>query len=380
MDALCPSHPKPESMIPFLDLKAQYRSIKPDILASIERTLDSTQFVLGDEVRLFEEEFAAYCASTNGVGVNNGTSAIQLALLAAGIGPGDEVITVAHTFVATVAAILYTGAQPVLVDIDPDSYTMDPAQLRGAITSRTKAILPVHLYGQPADMDPILAIAREHGLIVLEDAAQAHGGEYKGKRCGSLGDMAAFSFYPGKNLGAYGEGGMVVTGRADFAKTVRMLRDWGQEKKYHHVLRGFNARLEGIQGAVLRVKLRHLEKWTELRRERARQYRQLLTGLPRVILPKEYPDRRHVFHVYVVRVDDREQFMKFLLERGVQTAIHYPYPVHTLPAYADLGFGPGDFPVAERVASEVVSLPMYPELGADQVEKVAEVVREWAQD
>ena len=380
MDVPFPCPPKTDSMIPFLDLKAQYRAIKPDILASIERTLDSAQFVLGDEVRQFEEEFASYCGSANGIGVNNGTSAIQLALLAAGVGPGDEVITVAHTFVATVAAILYTGARPVLVDIDPDSYTMDPAKLRGAITPRTKAIVPVHLYGQPADMDPILAIAKEHGLIVLEDAAQAHGAEYKGKRCGSLGDVAAFSFYPGKNLGAYGEGGMVVTDRPDFAKTVRMLRDWGQERKYHHVLRGFNARLEGMQGAVLRVKLRHLEAWTELRRERARQYRQLLTGLSRVSLPREYSDRRHVFHVYVVRVDDREQFMKFLLERGVQTAIHYPYPVHMLPAYADLGFGPGDFPVAERVASEVVSLPMYPELGADQVEKVAEVVREWAQD
>ena len=365
-------------MIPFLDLKTQYKAIKPEILGALENTLESAQFVLGDEVRAFEEEFAQYCGAKYGIGVNNGTSALHLALVAAGIGPGDEVITVAHTFVATVAAILYTGAKPVLVDIDHDSYTMDPRCLRQAITARTKAVVPVHLYGQPAEMDAILAIAREHNLFVLEDAAQAHGAEYKGKRCGSIGDSAAFSFYPGKNLGAYGEGGMVVTDRAELAAKIRALRDWGQDRKYHHVLRGYNARLEGIQGAVLRVKLRHLDSWTDSRIRLAALYDRLLSDVDGVHLPTTLPDRRHVFHVYVVRVRDRDGFMAYLLARGVHTAIHYPFPVHTLPAYADLGFSAGDFPVAEQVASEVVSLPMYPELREDQVEEVARVVTEWA--
>ena len=365
-------------MIPFLDLKKQNEDIKPEILAAIERTIDSAQFVLGDEVRQFEEEFAQYSGASHGVGVNNGTSALHLALLSAGIGPGDEVIAPAHTFVATVAAILYTGARPVLVDVDSKSYTMDPELVQHAITPRTKAIVPVHLYGQPADMDPILTLARENKLLVVEDAAQAHGAEYKGRRCGSLGDLAGFSFYPGKNLGAYGEGGMVTTNRADFATTIRMLRDWGQERKYHHVIRGFNARLEGIQGAVLRVKLRRLETWTEARRAVASQYSRLLADVPRISLPTEFPDRRHVYHLYVVRVSDREDFMRFLLARGVQTGIHYPTPVHLMPAYSDLGFNQGDFPVSEQVAAEVVSLPMYPELMSQQVLEVVDAIKKWA--
>ena len=256
-------------MIPFVDLKAQYQSIKEEVNGAIQGVLDSCQFTLGSEVVAFEKEFAEYSGSVHGMGVNTGTSALHLALLAAGVGKGDEVITVPFTFVATVSAVDYTGAKAVFVDIDPVTFTMDPKQVEAAITPRTKAIIPVHLYGQSADMDPILAIARKHGLVVIEDAAQAHGAEYKGRRCGSMGDMGCFSFYPGKNLGAAGEGGMVVTANPEFARTIRMLRDWGAEKKYHHVLKGYNFRLEGIQGAVLRVKLRHLEKWTEARRAAA---------------------------------------------------------------------------------------------------------------
>ncbi len=265
-------------LIPFVDLKAQYASIKPEVDAAILGILESCQFTLGSEVEKFEEEFAAYCSAKLGVGVNSGTSALHLALLAAGIGPGDEVITVPFTFVATVAAIHYVGATPVFVDIAPDTFTMDPAGLESAITPRTKAILPVHLYGHPADMDPILELAKKHGLIVIEDAAQAHGAEYKGRRAGSMGDMGCFSFYPGKNLGAYGEGGMVITNDPEYARKIRMLRDWGAEKKYHHVLKGYNFRLEAIQAAVLRVKLKYLEKWTEARRAAAAYYDEKLRG------------------------------------------------------------------------------------------------------
>ncbi len=265
-------------MIPFVDLKTQYGSIKDEINEAVMRTLDSGQFVLGSEVAAFEKEFAAFCGTGHAVAVNSGTSALHLALLAAGIGPGDEVITVSFTFVATTAAILYTGATPVFVDVDPLSYTMDASRIEERITGRTKAILPVHIHGQPADMDAIVAIAGRHGLIVIEDAAQAHGAEYKGRRAGGIGDMGCFSFYPGKNLGAYGEGGIVVTSSPAYDRTIRMLRDWGQAEKYHHVLRGFNYRMEGIQGAILRVKLRYLEQWTALRKERAAVYGRLLEG------------------------------------------------------------------------------------------------------
>src|SRR5258708_5925246 len=252
--------------VPYLDLKAQYQSIKPEIDAAISSVLDSCQFILGEQVAGFEREFASYCGTAECIALNSGTSALHLALLACGVGPGDEVITVPFTFVASVAAVLYTGARPVLVDIDPRSFNMDPTALEAAITPRTKAILPVHLYGQTADMDPIMEVARRHGLVVIEDAAQAHGAKYKGRPVGSIGDMACFSFYPGKNLGAYGEGGAVTTSNPEYARTMRMLRDWGQDRKYHHVLRGFNYRMEGFQGAILRVKLRHLEAWTEARR------------------------------------------------------------------------------------------------------------------
>lgn len=360
-------------MIPFLDLKAQYLSIKDEVDAAIQGVLNSCQFTLGSEVAAFEAEFAAYCQAAHGVGVNTGTSALHMALLAAGVGRGDEVITVPFTFVATVSAIDYTGAKPVFVDIDPRTYTMDVNALEAAITPRTKAIIPVHLYGQTVDMDPLLAIAKRHGLIVIEDACQAHGAEYKGRRAGSMGDMGCFSFYPGKNLGAYGEGGMVVTSNPEYARTIRMLRDWGAEKKYHHVLKGYNFRMEGIQGAVLRVKLKRLEAWTEARRKAADCYKRLLgdTGIP---IPLAMPYARHVYHIYAIRTANRQAWQEALLALGVQTGIHYPTPVHLLPAFSDLGLTRGSFPHSEKAADEVLSLPMYPELTRTQCEQVAAAV------
>ncbi|MCI0486190.1 MAG: DegT/DnrJ/EryC1/StrS family aminotransferase [Blastocatellia bacterium] len=357
-------------MIAFVDLKAQYLGIKSEIDAAVSGVLESTQFVLGKEVAAFEEEFAAYSGARLGVAVNSGTSALHLALLAAGVGPGDEVITVPFTFVATTAAICYTGARPVFVDIDPKSLTIDTGRIEGAITDRTKAIMPVHLYGQPADMDQVLEIARRHNLAVIEDAAQAHGAEYKGRRVGSMGDLSCFSFYPGKNLGAYGEGGMVVTNDPERARAIRMLRDWGQERKYHHVLKGYNFRMDGIQGAILRVKLRYLEEWTEARRAHARQYERLLAD-SNLQTPAEMPYARHVYHVYAVRTEERETLQRKLNESGIQTGIHYPIPVHLQEAYSDLGYGRGDFPCSERVADEVLSLPMYAELREADIETVA---------
>jgi dTDP-4-amino-4,6-dideoxygalactose transaminase len=364
-------------MIPFVDLKSQYASIKSEVNAAIQGVLDSCQFTLGSEVAAFEEEFAAYCHSKHGIGVNSGTSALHLALLAAGVGPGDEVITVPFTFVATVAAIHYSGARTVFVDIDPRSFTMDVKAIEAAITPKTKVILPVHLYGQPADMDPILEIAKRHGLVVIEDAAQAHGAEYKGRRAGSIGDMGCFSFYPGKNLGAYGEGGMVTTNNPDFTRTLKMLRDWGAERKYEHVLKGYNYRLEGIQGAVLRVKLRHLEAWTEARRSAAARYDHLLAGSG-VRTPEAMGYARHVYHIYAVRTGRRQVWQESLQTQGIQTGIHYPIPVHLLPAYADLAYARGQFPHAERAADEVLSLPMFPELSAAQCETVSDAIKKLA--
>jgi dTDP-4-amino-4,6-dideoxygalactose transaminase len=363
--------------VPFVDLKQQYLSIKGEVLDAISNVLESTQFVLGREVAAFEEEFAAYSGSKYGIAVNSGTSALHLALLAAGIGPGDEVITVSGTFVATVAAIVYTGATPVFVDIDPTTYTMDASQIEAVMTPKTKAIMPVHLYGNPADMDPILDIARRHGLVVIEDAAQAHGAQYRGRRCGSMGDLGCFSFYPGKNLGAYGEGGLVTTNQPEFARTIRMLRDWGAEKKYQHVLKGYNYRMEGVQGAVLRVKLKYLEQWTEARRSHAAGYRKALAGSG-LQLPAESPFNRHVYHVFAVQTPTREEFMTFLNSRGVQTGIHYPIPVHLLPAYSDLGYRTGEFPVTERLAAQEVSLPMFPELTEEQIAAVGASVAEFS--
>jgi dTDP-4-amino-4,6-dideoxygalactose transaminase len=360
-------------MIPYADLQSQYRSIKGEIDAAIGRVLDSAQFILGEAVAEFERDFARYCQASETVATNSGTSALHLALLAAGVGAGDEVITVPFTFIATVSAIGYTGARAVLVDVEPDYLTIDPSKIEAAITPRTRAIMPVHLFGQPADMDPILDIARRHNLTVIEDAAQAHGAEYHGRRCGSLAEIAGFSFYPGKNLGAYGEGGAVTTTRADLAATCRTLRDWGQEKRYEHRLKGFNYRMDGIQGAILSVKLRHLEGWTERRRQVAAWYDETLDR-GSVRLPKARPGCRHVYHVYAVRSDDRDKLRDVLSKQHIQTGIHYPIPVHLQQAHADLGYHAGDFPVAEAAAREVLSLPIFPEMTREQVETVAAAV------
>jgi dTDP-4-amino-4,6-dideoxygalactose transaminase len=364
-------------MIPYLDLHAQYLAIKAEVDDAIKTVLDSGQFTLGSEVAAFEEEFAAYCGRRHGIGVNSGASALHLALLAAGVGPGDEVITSPLTFVATVAAIQYTGARPVFVDIDPETYTLDPARLAAAITPRTRAVIPVHLYGQTVDMSPVLETARRHRLVVVEDACQAHGAEDRGRRAGGIGELGCFSFYPGKNLGAYGEGGMVVTDDPALARTVRMLRDWGAETKHHHLLKGFNYRLESLQAAVLRVKLRRLEAWSEARRAAARRYRELLAG-GRIAPPVERSHARHVYHVYAVRVAARAQLQAELAARGIQTGVHYPLPVHLQPAYADLGCRAGDFPEAELAAAQELSLPIYPELAGDAQARVAEALQELA--
>ncbi len=361
--------------VPFNDLKAQYQSIKGEIDEAVGRTLASSAYILGPEVAAFERRFAEYCGATTAIGLNSGTSALHLALLAAGVGRGDEVVTVSFTFVATVAAILYTGARPVLVDIDPVTFTMDPSRLEAAITPKTKAIVPVHLYGHPADMDPILDIARRHGVMVIEDAAQAHGAEYKGRRAGSMGEIGCFSFYPGKNLGAYGEGGAVTTSNPARDRQIRMLRDWGAEKKYQHDMVAYNYRMEGLQGAILAVKLAHLEAWTEARRAHAATYTSLLSGAD-VGLPAAAAHARHVYHVYAIRHPRRDDLMKRLQECGVSTGIHYPIPVHLQPGYAPaLGYRPGDFPHSEKAANEVISLPMFPELTTAQLQHVAEATR-----
>jgi dTDP-4-amino-4,6-dideoxygalactose transaminase len=362
-------------MVPFVDLQAQLRTIRSELQTALGAILDSGQFVLGDEVARFEREFASYVGAEHGVALNSGTSALHLALLALGVGPGDEVITVPHTFVATVAAIGYTGARAVLVDIDPQSFNMDPGQIERVLTKKTKAIVPVHLYGQPAEMGPLLKVASAHGVQVLEDACQAHGAEYMGRRVGALGSIGAFSFYPGKNLGACGEGGMAVTNDAALAKTMRMLRDWGQEKKYHHVLAGYNYRMEGFQGAVLRVKLRYLEAWTEARRSHAKRYDDLLAGSKVVETPQAMSRARHVYHVYSVRSANRDALQAKLQEKGIQTGIHYPIPVHLQPAYASLGYESGDFPHTERAANEVLSLPLFPELTETQIDSVVAAIK-----
>jgi dTDP-4-amino-4,6-dideoxygalactose transaminase len=363
-------------MIPLVDLKSQYHALKSEIDAAISHVLETSQFVLGSEVAAFEEEFAEYCGARFAVAMNSGTSALHLSLLVAGVGEGDEVITVPFTFVATAAAIRYTGARPVFVDIDPGTFNIDVKAIERAITPRTKAIMPVHLFGQPADLDPILEIARRHNLIVIEDAAQAHGAEYKGRRVGVIGELGCFSFYPGKNLGAYGEGGAVVTNDADHAKSLRLLRNWGMEERYHHIVRGYNYRMEGLQGAILRVKLKYLEQWTEARRAHGAQYNRLLAGATGIVTPQVMPYARHVFHVYALRVANRGAIQSALKEAGVANAVYYPIALHMLDAHKDLGYHPGDFPVAEQMCHEELSLPVYPELTEEQIEYIAEVVRQ----
>ena len=359
--------------IPFVDLRLQYSNIKAEIDEAIARVLETTAFILGREVEAFESAFAEYVGARFCVGLNSGTAAVQLAVMACGIGAGDEVIVPANTFFATAEGVSTAGATPVFVDCDPVSYNIDPQRIEAAITERTRAIMPVHLYGQTADLDPIFEIAARRQLLVIEDAAQAHGSRYKERRVGALALAGCFSFYPGKNLGAYGEGGAVVTNDADVARRLRLLRDHGSEQKYRHEIIGYNFRLEGIQGAVLNVKLRHLERWNDLRRAHAARYDELLASSA-VACPREMTYARHIYHLYVVQTEARDALQQRLSEAGVQTGIHYPIPVHLQPAYAFLGHKAGDFPEAERQARRILSLPMFPELTGEQIEQVAKAI------
>jgi dTDP-4-amino-4,6-dideoxygalactose transaminase len=363
--------------VPFVDLTAQYLAHADEIDEAMTKVVQRSAFVLGPEVKDFEQHFAKYCGVTYAVGVDSGTSALEMILRAYQIGPGDEVITTANTFIATALAISYTGATPVFVDIDPQTYTMDFSVIGRAITERTKAIIPVHLYGQPADMDPILEIAEIHNLIVVEDACQAHGAKYKSKRVGGLGDAAAFSFYPAKNLGAFGDAGMVVTNDERVADYVRMFRDVGQREKYHHEIKGYNHRIDNLQAAILNVKLKYLDEWNAARREKALLYDQLFEDSG-VVTPLVANYSEHVWHLYVIRVHERDKLRARLWDEfGIGTGIHYPVPIHLQPAYQELGYILGDFPVTEQCADRILSLPMYPELGPSQIEHVVTAIREF---
>jgi len=364
--------------VPFLDLKAHHAPMIDEFDGAIREVIESSAFAGGPFVERFEEEFAAYCGSKYAIGVGNGTDALWLALLALGIGEGDEVITVPNTFIATAEAVTYCKAKPVFVDVDETTFTMNPAELKKSLTARTKAIIPVHLFGQPADMDPILEFARAHGLFVIEDAAQAHGAEYKGRRAGTMGDAGCFSFYPGKNLGAFGEAGAVVTNDAELQNKIQILRDHGQARKYSHTLVGWNCRMDGIQAAVLSIKLRHLERGNLLRREHALQYNQAFAGIEEVATPFETNYARHVYHVYATRVQERDEVRRRLAEKGIGCAVHYPIPIHLQEACRNLGYTAGAFPVAESLAEEFLSLPMFPELTEEQIEYVAHCVSEVA--
>lgn len=363
--------------VPFVDLQTQYQSLKHEMLPAVERILESSQFILGKAVEDFEKKFAEAHGMKHCIGVGTGTDALHIILWALKVGPGDEVITVAHTFIATAEAISLTGAKPLFVDIDPKTYTMDPNQLEKIITKRTKAIIPVHLYGQPAAMTQIMEIANRHGIPVVEDACQAHLAQYDGKFVGQFGAAAAFSFYPGKNLGAYGEGGGVTTNDDALARKMRMIRDHGSEKKYHHAMWGHNYRLDGIQGAVLGVKLPYLNDWTESRRHHAVRYNQQLNGMGDLIIPKADTRAKHVYHLYVVQTGNRDELQKYLASRDVSTGLHYPVPLHLQDAYNCLGYRQGDLPETERVASHALSLPMYAELTDEQIDCVVSTIEDF---
>lgn len=361
--------------VPFLNLTELHASLKGEMLQELEEVLGQSSFILGPKVQNFEARFAEFCGVEHCVGVNSGTTALHMALLALDVGPGDEVIVPAMTFVATAEAVRYTGATPVFVDIEPGRLCMAPERVEAAITPRTKVIMPVHLYGLMADMPALCTIAEKHGLKVIEDAAQAHGADIDGKRAGQWGDMACFSFYPGKNLGACGEGGAVVTRDPELDKQLRILRDWGQEGRYNHVRQGFNARMDGFQGAVLGVKLKHLEEWTEARRELGRKYNELLADVPGVELQQVSEGCGHVYHVMAARVENRDAVQKRLGEHGVQSGIHYPYPVPHLESFAGLGYVEGDFPISEALGREELSLPMCPTLTEDQIVTVCDALK-----
>ncbi|HLA43690.1 MAG TPA: DegT/DnrJ/EryC1/StrS family aminotransferase [Aggregatilineales bacterium] len=361
--------------IPFVDLKAQYKRIKPDVDAAIEEVLSNTAFIGGQKLKDFESAFAAFCDVKHAIGVGNGTDALFIALKSMGIGVGDEVITVSHTFIATGEAITMTGATVRFVDIDPRTYTFDPAKLEAAITDKTKAIIPVHLYGQIADMDAIMQIAEKHHLFVLEDAAQAHGATYKGKKAGSIGHMAAFSFYPGKNLGAYGDAGAIVTNNDEYARFAEMYANHGRLTKYEHEFEGVNSRLDGLQAAVLGIKLLHINQWNKERQQAATWYDELLAPLSQyVVTPYILPGNESVFHLYVIQVPERDRLLERLKENGIAGGVHYPVPLHEQPAYRYLEHKPEDFPVTSKVAAKIVSLPMFPEITQEQCRAVAEVV------
>ncbi len=365
-----------ETKVPFLDLKAEHAPLRKEFDDAIRQVIDSNAFAGGPFVTKFEEEFAAFCQCEHAIGLGSGTEALWLVLLALGIGPGDEVITVPSTFMATAEAITYCGATPTFVDIDERTYTMDPAQLEGAITKKTKAIIPVHLFGQPADMDPIMKIARAHKLPVIEDAAQAHGAEYRGRPAGTIGIAGCFSFYPGKNLGAFGEAGAVITNDFELQKKIRTLRDHGQVQKYYHTMVGWNCRMDGIQGAVLSVKLRSLKRGNELRRTHAAHYTKALSSMEHVVAPSEADYAKHVYHVYAIRVQDRNELMEFFAKKGIGYGVHYPVPIHLQDAYRGLGYEKGAFPIAERTAEEFLSLPMYPTLSQVQRDLVVEAIKD----
>jgi len=364
--------------VPYFDLTAQYRDLRDEIRDAIDRVCNKASFILGEEVERFEQAFAKYCGVKHCVALNSGTSALHLALLAAGIGQGDEVITTANTFIATVEAIIYTGATPVFADIDPATANIDPEKIEQAITKRTRAVIPVHLYGRPANLEAITKIASDHSFLIIEDACQAHGASFQGKRVGGFGHSAAFSFYPGKNLGACGEAGAITTNDEEMAKRMKMIRDHGQAKKYYHDIEGYNGRLDSIQAGWLSVKLRHLAKWNESRRNLAHRYHELLTKVKdSVVIPVEASWTKGVYHLYVVRVQDREALQARLGEVGIGTGIHYPIPLHQQKAYKHLGYKTGDFPVTERVAREIVSLPLFPQLLHSQQDQVASAVKEF---
>ncbi len=364
------------SKIPLVDLYAQYESIKPEIDDAIQRTIKETAFILGPEAKQFEDHFAEFCGVKHAIGLDSGTAALHLALIALGVGAGDEVITTAHTFVATCEPVSLLGARPVFVDIDPRTYNMDPAKLEAAITPNTKAIIPVHLYGQPAEMDPIIEIARKHNIPVIEDAAQAHGATYRDRKIGTLSEMACFSFYPGKNLGAYGDAGALVTNDDDLAAKIRMLRNHGRIGKYEHEITGYGYRLDGIQGAILDAKLNHLADWNAARRSHADYYTELLTNLDdSIVTPYEPPHLRSVYHLYVIRTRSRDALLQHLKANDIEAGIHYPVPLHLQPVYKNLGYKKGDFPETEQAAAEILSLPLYPELTHAQIDRVVETMR-----
>ena len=362
--------------VPLVDIAAQFQTLRNEIMRAIEDALASGQLFLGPNTRAFEAEYAEYCGTRFAIGVGNGTDALHLALRAAGIGPADEVITVSHTFLATLEAIEQVGARPVLVDIDPHTFCMEPAAIEAAVTARTRAIIPVHLYGRLANMDAIMPIARRHGLIVIEDASQAHGArDSHGRRAGSIGDLGCFSFYYAKNLGAYGEAGAVTTSDPELDRRIRLFRSHGEGERYQHEVMGFNCRPDEIQSAVLRIKLRHLEHWNEQRRRHASRYHELLSDLD-IELPELVWDGSHVYHQYVIRSSKRDALRARLAELGISTGIHYPLPVHLQPACRGLGYATGEFPHTERAAREILSLPMYPELSEEQLSAVSDALVE----